>query len=251
MEDHPPTAEPTHTLHALLNPPHLLSLYPPLTLPSTLLPRWPDEPTPSHVVLELLSFPQGNNIITTLCQLNEAGEGLTNEALLEWALDVLHSPEDWRWLWSPELVTTPSSSLTLNQPLPPWYTVSNASPPNMSVPNALSTYAPFVGPPLPDTPNTPASCVPVPSVESSVMWTPVVQLQPQLTLPLSLPKWVTLGDFESVPQGYERGNAMVEEAPTSFSPFSPVNCTLLSHFSFNDFIAVAFLDLAGDLDIQI
>ena len=46
-------------------------------------------------------------------------------------------------------------------------------------------------------------------------------------------------------------SVMVEEAPTSFSPFSPVNCMLLSHFSFNDFIAVAFLDLAGDLDIQI
>ena len=44
---------------------------------------------------------------------------------------------------------------------------------------------------------------------------------------------------------------MVEEAPTSFSPFSLVNCMLLSHFSFNDFIAVAFLDLAGDLDTQI
>ena len=37
----------------------------------------------------------------------------------------------------------------------------------------------------------------------------------------------------------------------SFSPFSPIDCILLSHFSFNDFIAVAFLNLAGDLDIQI
>ena len=44
---------------------------------------------------------------------------------------------------------------------------------------------------------------------------------------------------------------MVEETPTSFSPFSPVDCTLLSHFLFNDFVAVAFLDLAGDLDSQI
>ena len=43
----------------------------------------------------------------------------------------------------------------------------------------------------------------------------------------------------------------VEEAPTSFSPFSQVNCTLLSHFSVNDFIVVAFPDLARDLDIQI
>ena len=43
----------------------------------------------------------------------------------------------------------------------------------------------------------------------------------------------------------------VEEAPTSFSPFSLVDYTLFSHFSFNDSVAVAFLDLAGDLDIQI
>ena len=44
---------------------------------------------------------------------------------------------------------------------------------------------------------------------------------------------------------------MVEEAPTSFSPFSLIDCTLLSHFSFDDFIAVAFLDLARDLDALI
>ena len=43
----------------------------------------------------------------------------------------------------------------------------------------------------------------------------------------------------------------VEEPPTSFSPFSSTNCTLFSHFLFNDFIAVAFLDLAKDLDVQI
>ena len=44
---------------------------------------------------------------------------------------------------------------------------------------------------------------------------------------------------------------MIEEAPISFSPFSLTNCTLLSHFSFNNFVVVAFPDLAGDLDIQI
>ena len=44
---------------------------------------------------------------------------------------------------------------------------------------------------------------------------------------------------------------MVEEAPTSFSPFSLVDCTLLSDFSFNDFVIIAFLDLARDLDTQI
>ena len=43
----------------------------------------------------------------------------------------------------------------------------------------------------------------------------------------------------------------VEETHTSFSLFSLVNCTLLSHFSFNDFIAIAFPDLAGDLDALI
>ena len=83
------------------------------------------------------------------------------------------------------------------------------------------------------------------------MWAPVVQPQPWPALPLSLPKWVILEGFESAPQGYEGGNVMVEEAPISFSPFSPVNCILLSHFSFSDFIAVAFPDLVGDLDTQI
>ena len=43
----------------------------------------------------------------------------------------------------------------------------------------------------------------------------------------------------------------VEDPPISFSPFSLVDCTMLSHFSFNDFVAIAFPDLARDLDIQI
>ena len=38
------------------------------------------------------------------------------------------------------------------------------------------------------------------------------------------------------------------EAPTSFSPFSLTNCTLYSHFSFDDFVMIAFPDLTGDLD---
>ena len=83
------------------------------------------------------------------------------------------------------------------------------------------------------------------------MWAPVAQLQPWLVHPLSLPEWATSEGYELVPQGYRGGNVMVEEAPISFSPFSLTNCTLLSHFSFNDFVAVAFLDLARDLDIQI
>ena len=44
---------------------------------------------------------------------------------------------------------------------------------------------------------------------------------------------------------------MVEDPPTSFSPFSLMDCMLLSHFSFNDFVTVAFPDLARDLDFQI
>ena len=43
----------------------------------------------------------------------------------------------------------------------------------------------------------------------------------------------------------------VVDAPTSFSLFSPANCTLYSHFSFNDFVAIAFPDLTEDLDAQI
>ena len=46
-------------------------------------------------------------------------------------------------------------------------------------------------------------------------------------------------------------DVMVQEAPTSFSPFSLADCTLLSYFSFNDFVVIAFPDLAGDLDVQI
>ena len=83
------------------------------------------------------------------------------------------------------------------------------------------------------------------------MWAPVAQLQPWPALPLFPPGWATLEDFESVPQGYERGNVMVQEAPTSFSPFSLADCTLLSDFSFDDFVAIAFPDLAGDLHTQI
>ena len=43
----------------------------------------------------------------------------------------------------------------------------------------------------------------------------------------------------------------VEDPPVPFSPFSLADCTMLSHFSFNDFVAIAFPDIAGDLDIQI
>ena len=43
----------------------------------------------------------------------------------------------------------------------------------------------------------------------------------------------------------------IEDPPILSSSFSYADCTMLSHFSFNDLIAVAFPDLAGDLDIQI
>ena len=244
------------SIPALLNlqgTPPLPTLYPRQTLLLTPFPSWLNKPTLSLTAQGLhLPFSQGNDIIATLHRLNEAGEGLANEVLLEWALDMLRSLEDWRWLWSLEPATTPSSSLTLlNHQPPPSYSASSANPWTMYALTAPSTSVPSVEGPLLDTLSAPAPCAPVQSVESLVMWAPVVQLQPWLAHPLSLPKWVTLGDFELVPQGYERGNAMVEEAPTSFSPFSLVNCILLSHFSFNDFVAVAFPDLARDLDIQI
>ena len=43
----------------------------------------------------------------------------------------------------------------------------------------------------------------------------------------------------------------VIEDPISFSPVPSTNCTLYSHFSFNDFVRIAFPDLIGDLDDQI
>ena len=81
------------------------------------------------------------------------------------------------------------------------------------------------------------------------MWAPVAQLQPLLMHPL--PEWLNYGLFKLGSRSNDRGNVMVEDPPVPFSPFSSTDCTMLSHFSFNDFVAVAFLDLAGDLDIQI
>ena len=247
----PPMLDPTLTPHVLPEHPLPPNPFLPWTWPSTHLPSWPNKPPLSLVTLELPPFPQGNNIVMTLCRLNEAGEGLTDEVLLEWALDVLHSPEDWRWLWSLEPAEIPLSSLTLNPLTPLWYGASDSNPPNTSNPSDLSMSAPFVASPLPDIPNGPVSCDPVPFAENSATWAPVVQLQPQLACPLSLPIWVTWEDLEPVPQDYKGGNVTVEEAPTSFPPFSLVDCMLLSHFSFSDFIAIAFLDLARDLDSQI
>ena len=43
----------------------------------------------------------------------------------------------------------------------------------------------------------------------------------------------------------------VEEAPISLSLFPPIDCTLYSHFPFDDFVMIAFPDLTRDLDDQI
>ena len=118
----------------------------------------------------------------------------------------------------------------------------------MFTPNAQSTFVPSVDWLPLDIPNAPAICVPVPYVENSVMWAPVAQPQPQLVHPL--PEWVVNGTFESESQGNDGGNVTVEDPPISFSPFSLTDCTLISYFSFDDFAAVAFPDIAGDLDTQ-
>ena len=118
----------------------------------------------------------------------------------------------------------------------------------MYTPIAQSTSAHSVDELPPDTLSAHAQYTPAQSVESSVMWAPLVQLQPQHALHLSLPKWATWDDLESESQGYKGGNVMVMEAPTPFSLFSSTDCTLYSHFSFDDFVMIAFLDLTGDLD---
>ena len=63
-------------------------------------------------------------------------------------------------------------------------------------------------------------------------------------LTVSLEEDTSRGVFQGI-------SVTVEEPPISFSPFSSANCTMFSHFSFNDFIVIAFPDLAGDLDVQI
>ena len=83
------------------------------------------------------------------------------------------------------------------------------------------------------------------------MWAPLAQLQPRCAPHLSLPEWVTWDNLESESQGYDGGNVMVVEDPFSFSPFPPTDCTLYSHFSFNNFVMIAFPDLTRDLDDQI
>ena len=134
-------------------------------------------------------------------------------------------------------------------PHPLWYGASSANLPSTSAPSAPSTCVPSVEWPPQDIPSALALCAPPPSVENSVMWAPVAQPQPQLVHPL--PEWLTEEIFESGSRRNEGGNVTVEDPPIPFSPFSLADCTMLNHFSFDDFIAIAFPDIAGDLDAQI
>ena len=228
--------------------PHPLTQYPPPILPSTHPPNWPA--TQTHFPLaDQTPFPLGNAIEGTQLQLREVGLELTEEELRRWALDVLLCPEDWKWLWEPVRASTPLTFLTPPPPHRPWYDVFNAGPPTTSTLNAQNTSAPSVEWPPLDIPNVRATCAPAPFVENSVLWAPVAQ--PQLQLMHPLPEWLTKEVFKSESQNNDGGDVTVEDPPIAFSPFSIVDCTMLSHFSFNDFIAVAFPDLAGDLDIQI
>ena len=81
------------------------------------------------------------------------------------------------------------------------------------------------------------------------MWAPVAQ--PQLLHMHLPPDWLTEGVFESGSRSNDGGNVTIEDVPIPFSPFSLTDCTMLNHFSFEDFIAIAFPDIARDLDIQI
>ena len=233
---------------AQLEPPHPLTPCPPPTLQSTHSPNWPVVQT--HFPLaDQTPFPLGNVTEGTQLQLREAGLELTEEELQQWALDALLYLEDWRWLWEPVPAPTPLMSPIPPLPHLPWYDASNVGLLTTFAPNAQNTSAPFVDWPHLDTPNELATCAPVPYVENSVMWAPVAQPQLQLTRPL--PEWLTNEVFKSGSQSNDEGNVMIEDPPASFSPFSPVDYTMLNYFSFNDFIAIAFPDLAGDLDVQI
>ena len=230
-------------------PPLPPTRYPLLTPQSTHSPSWPDELIPSPLANQT-PFPLENATGGMLCRLREVGLELTEEELRQWALDTLLCPEDWKWLWESQApAPIPSTSQIPPLPHPLWYDVSSVDPLNTFAPSVLSTSAPFVDWLHLDTPNEPVTCVPVPYVENSVMWAPVAQPQPLHVRPP--PEWLVEEGFESESQSNDGGNVTVENSPVSFSPFSLTDCTLLEHFSFNDFIAVAFPDIAGDLDIQI
>ena len=229
-------------------PPRPPTPCPPLTPWSTHFPNWPTKQTHFPLTDRTPSL-LGNTTEGTLLQLREVGLGLTEEELQRWALDVLLSPEDWRWLWELAPAPTQLTSLTPPLPHPPWYDASSVGLPTTSTPNVLNTSVPSVDWPLLDIPNVPVTCAPVPYVGSLVMWAPVGQLQPQLMHPP--PDWLNEGIFKSESQSNDGGNVTIEEPPIPFSPFSLADCTMLNHFSFNDFIAIAFPDIARDLDIQL
>ena len=235
-----------HAPHGPLHPP---TRFRPPTPQLTHLPSWPDEQTPFPLAEQTPSLPESDTG-GTLLRLREVGLELTEEELRQWALDALLYLEDWKWLWeSPAQAPTPLTSPTPLPLPPPWYDAFNVGLLNMSVPNVPSTSAPSVDWRRPDILNEPVTCVPAPYVENSVMWGPVAQPLPQRAhLP---PEWLTEGIIESGSRNYEGGNVTVEEPPIPFSPFSLTDCTLLNHFSFEDFVTVAFPDIAGDLDIQI
>ena len=243
-------------LFPLPNPAPLIQHEPPLpptqfcppTPQSTHFPNWPDEQTP-FLLAGRTPCPLVNDTAETLHQLKGVGLELTDEELRQWALDALLSPEDWKWLWEPAPALIPLTYPTPPLPHLPRYDASNANLLSTSDPSALNTFAPSVEWPPRDIPSVLVSCAPVPSVESSVMWAPVAQPQPLLALPL--PNWLTEEVFESGSRSNDGGNVTVEEPPIPFSPFSLADCTMLNHFSFNDFIAIAFPDIAGDLDVQI
>ena len=142
---------------------------------------------------------------------------MTEEELRRWALDVLLCLEDWKWLWElPAPAPTPLMSPTPPLPHLPWYNASSVDLPTTFAPNVLNTSAPFADWPLLDIPNAPATCTPVPFVESSVMWAPVAQLQPQPAYPP--PEWLTEGIFKPESQNNDGGNVMVENPLSHFLP---------------------------------
>ena len=96
-------------------PPHLPTLCPPLTLPSTHFPNWPTKQTHSPLT-DQTPFPLGNATEGTLLQLREVDLNLTEEELQQWALDALLYPEDWKWLWELAPAPTPSTSLIVTIP---------------------------------------------------------------------------------------------------------------------------------------
>ena len=176
-------------------PPHPPTQYPPPIPQSTHSPNWPVA-RPLFPLADRTPFPLGSDTEGMLLQLREVGLELTEEELWQWALDALLCPEDWKWLWESP-APAPIQSTFPTPPLPhlPWYDASSVDPPTTFTLNVQSTSVPSVDWLHLDIPNEPATCAPVPYVESSVMWAPVAQPLPQHVHPL--PEWVTEEVFKS------------------------------------------------------